>query len=96
MADPQAKKRLRARLRRVEGQLAAICRMVDDDALCVDILLQIAAARGALGKAGQLLLGTHVETCVAEAFSSGDLEQRETAVEELMEVFARYSGIGGR
>ncbi len=96
MPDQQAKKSLLTRLRRVEGQLAAICRMVDDDQLCVDILLQIAAARGALGKAGQVLLGSHVETCVSEAFSSGSPQERETAIEELMEVFARYSGIGGR
>lgn len=94
--DPVAKKKLLARLRRVEGQIGALCRMVEEDQYCVDILLQISAAQGALGKAGQLLLGSHVETCVASAFESGSAKERQKSVDELMEVFARYGGISGR
>lgn len=94
--DPSAQKKLLARLRRVEGQVSAICRMVDEEKYCVDILLQISAVQGALGKAGQLLLGTHVETCVATAFESGSKKEREKSVDELMEVFSRYGGIAGR
>ena len=48
--DPVAKKKLLARLRRVEGQIGALCRMVEEEKYCVDILLQISAAQGALGK----------------------------------------------
>jgi CsoR family transcriptional regulator, copper-sensing transcriptional repressor len=94
--DPATKKKLLARLRRIEGQTSAICRMVEDDKYCVDILLQISAAQGALGKAGEVLLGTHVKTCVAKAFESGSPEDRKNSVDELMEVFSRYSGLGGR
>jgi len=94
--DPVAKKKLLARLRRVEGQIGALCRMVEEEKYCVDILLQISAAQGALGKAGQVLLGTHVETCVAAAFESGSKKERQQSVDELMEVFSRYGGISGR
>jgi DNA-binding FrmR family transcriptional regulator len=94
--DPTAQKKLLARLRRVEGQVSAICRMVEEEDYCVDILLQISAVQGALGKAGQMLLGTHVATCVADAFESGSKKERQQSVEELMEVFSRYSGIARR
>lgn len=96
MHDPQTKKKLLSRLSRVQGQIAAISRMLDEDEDCVDVLLQISAAQGALGKAGQVLLGMHVETCVSDAFSSGSAKDRQTAIDELMEVFARYGKIGGR
>jgi DNA-binding FrmR family transcriptional regulator len=90
MRDPAAKKRLLTRLKRAEGQIAAVRRMVEEDAYCTDVLTQIAAARGALGRAGEVLLRSHIESCVSEAFSSGDPEQRQAHVEELMDVFSRY------
>ena len=70
--------------------------MIEEEDYCVDILLQMSAAQGALGKASQLLLGTHVETCVANAMASGSRKTRQTSIDELMEVLSRYSGIGGR
>ncbi len=94
--DPTAQKKLLTRLRRAEGQISAICRMVENEQYCVDILLQISAVQGALGKAGQLLLGSHVETCVATAFETGSKKEREKSIDELMEVFSRYGGIAGR
>jgi len=94
--DPETRKKLLARLRRIEGQVGAVRRMLEEDQYCVDILLQISAVQGALGKAGEVLLGTHVETCVAKAFESGSKAERDESIQELMEVFARYGGIGGR
>ena len=84
---------LLTRLSRADGQLAAVRRMVQEDAYCVDILVQIAAVRGALGRVGQMLLGSHIEHCVAEAFRSGDAKEQDRQVEELMEVFSRYGGL---
>ena len=88
------RKKLLARLKRAEGQVAAIRRMVEEDAYCVDVLLQLQAARGALGKAGQVLLRSHVEGCVHDAFTRGDESERAAKVDELMDVFGRYSGLG--
>jgi len=84
------------RLRKIAGQVAALERMVEDDRYCVDVLLQIAAVRGALDKLGKLLLEGHVETCVAEAMRSGRAGERDKKVAELLEVFARFAHIGGR
>lgn len=87
------KKRLLARLKRAEGQLQAVQRMVVEDGQCVDILLQVAALEGALKKAGHVLLRAHIDHCVTDALRSGDEQARTQRVEELMEVFARYGGL---
>lgn len=75
------------RLRRIEGQVRGLQRMVDEDKYCVDILVQVAAARAALGKIGLMLLESHTKGCVTKA-----IEQKEgdAAVEELMDVISRF------
>lgn len=94
MLDADGKKKLVARLKRAEGQLAAVRRMVESDTYCVDVLTQIQAVRGALGRAGSLLLHKHVETCVADAMRDGDDEERTQKLDELMELFDRFGGLG--
>ncbi len=91
--DAEGKRQARARLRRIAGQVAGIERMIDEDRYCVDVLLQIAAVRAALDRAGKLVLGAHVETCVAQAFRSGSAEQRRRKRDELLEVFSRFADI---
>lgn len=93
--SPAERQRLAARLKRVEGQVAAVRRMLEADAYCVDVLVQISAARGALAKVGEEVLQRHVETCVADAFATGGAEARQEKIDELMDVFARYAGRGG-
>ena len=90
------KKKLLARLRKAEGQLKAVGRMVKDDKACVDTLVQIAAIQGALSKIGGLVLSEHIESCVSEAFVHGDIDQRQSAIDDLMDVFSRYGKFGGR
>ena len=85
-----------ARLNRIEGQVAAIRRMVEAEKYCVDILLQVAAARAALGKVGQIVLGNHIETCVTDALTVGNDRERADKINELMDVFERYSGLSGK
>ena len=63
---------------------------------CVDVLLQISAARGALSKSGQVLLKSHIETCVSDAFASGGPEASRQQVTELMEDFDRFGGLAAR
>jgi DNA-binding FrmR family transcriptional regulator len=90
--DAAAKKKLLARLKRAEGQLAAVRRMVEEEAACVDTLTQIAAVRGALARAGDVVLRNHIDTCVAGAIQSGNPAERTERIDELMGAFARYSG----
>lgn len=94
MANQDTKKKLLARLRRAEGQLAAVRRMVEDDAYCIDVLVQVAAVRGALAKAADVLLEDHLEHCVVRTFESGDPDERRARVDELLTVFARFGGRG--
>ena len=93
---PDTGEQARGRLRKIAGQVSALERMVDEDRYCVDILLQIAAVRGALDKVGKLLLEGHVETCVTDAIRSGRAKDRKEKLGELIQVFARFAHIGGR
>src|SRR5579872_7348992 len=61
-----------ARLRRIEGQVGGLLRMVEEDRYCVDVLTQINAVRAALHKVEAEILRDHVSHCVAGAFTSGD------------------------
>jgi DNA-binding FrmR family transcriptional regulator len=79
---------LLARLRKIEGQVRGVQRMVEEDRYCVDILVQLAAIRSAVNAVGQSLLETHVRGCVAGALQSGDGQQ---AVDELLQVMARFT-----
>ena len=92
MIDRETKAKARGRLRRIEGQVQGLQRMLAADAYCVDILLQISAVQGALEQVHKLLLGRHVESCVADALRSGSRSERQRKVDELLDVFARFGG----
>jgi len=88
----ETKAKVLGRLRRIEGQVQGLQRMVDNEAYCVDILMQIAALQGALQQVEKLLLGRHVESCVADAMRSGSRSERQQKIDELLDVFARFRG----
>ncbi len=92
MMDADTKAKALGRLRRIEGQVQGIQRMVEDDKYCVDILLQLAAVQGAVEQVQKLVLGQHIESCVSEAIHSGNTRERQKKVGELLEVFSRFSG----
>jgi len=70
--------------------------MIEEDKYCVDVLLQISAAQGALGQVGKIVLGSHMNTCVSEAFLGGDERRRGTKIDELLDVFSRFGHLGAR
>ncbi len=85
------KEKLQNRLRRIEGQVRGIQRMVDEEAYCVDILTQVASVVSALEKAGAILLKDHVEHCVRESIEKGEgvdekIEELTAAVERFLRV----------
>ena len=82
------KEDLQQRLRKVEGQVRGIQKMVDEDRYCVDILLQIDAARAALQKVASSLFRSHTRGCVATALRE---QGNERIVEELIEVIEKFS-----
>src|SRR4029077_13583090 len=78
--------------RRIEGQVQGIQRMVEEDKYCVDILLQLTAVQGAVEQVQKLVLGQHLETCVADAVRSGSSRDRQRKLDEMLEGFSRFSG----
>jgi len=86
-AYAKEKDNLLKRLRRIEGQVRGIQRMIEQDKYCVDILVQIAAARSALDRVGLMLLESHMRGCVTRAIKNDD---GEAAVTELTEVVRQF------
>jgi DNA-binding FrmR family transcriptional regulator len=80
------------RLRKIEGQVRGITRMVEEKRYCVDILTQLRAARAALRRVEESVLREHVEHCVAEAIRSGDHGRQRDKVDELLGVLGRFGG----
>ena len=74
------------RLKRIEGQVRGIARMVDDDRYCIDVLTQIRAVRAALRGVEDEVLKDHVEHCVEDAIVSGDGDEQRRKVQELLNV----------
>ena len=89
--DPQAKARALQGLKRIEGQVRGLQRMVEDDRYCADVLTQISAVHEALRKVGKLLMRNHLEHCVTDALRSGDSTAAADAYDEVMDLMYRYA-----
>ena len=77
------------RLKRIEGQVLGLARMVEDERYCIDIVTQIGAVRAALRRVEEEILRDHVTHCVAHAIASGDKADQRRKVAELMDVMGR-------
>lgn len=77
------KKMLQNRLKRIEGQVRGIQKMVEEDRYCADILIQLTAISSALKQVGVTILEKHTHHCVADAINSGEGGE---AIEELMKI----------
>jgi len=77
----QNKADVQQRLRRIEGQVRGVQRMVDEDAYCIDVLTQISAATKALQAVALALLDDHLHHCVANAITEGGTEAQEKVAE---------------
>ena len=80
------------RLRRVEGQVRGIARMVEDDRYCVEILTQTAAVRAALKGIEKLVIEHHARHCIEEAVLSGDADEQRTKFMELIDLLDKARG----
>ena len=91
MLSEDEKKKLLARLRRIEGQAGGLIRMIEEDKYCVDVLQQISAVQGALAQASKQLLQSHLHTCVVHAFESNKPSERNRVIDEIVDLFAKSS-----
>ena len=88
--EARDKEKLRNRLRRIEGQVRGLQRLVDEEAYCVDVLTQVASVVSALEKVGTIVLKDHVQHCVRESIESGDRRKADEKVEELTAAVERF------
>ena len=79
------------RLKRIEGQVRGVQRMVDEDRYCIDVLTQISAIHESLRRVSELLLREHLSHCVTAAASSGDARKAEKIYDELADLFNKYA-----
>jgi DNA-binding FrmR family transcriptional regulator len=79
---------LQLRLRRIEGQVRGLQRMVEEDTYCIDVLTQVNSVVAALRAVGMGLLDDHVRHCVTESIEQGNGDEK---IEELMAAVARFS-----
>ncbi len=88
--DPGIKERNLKRLRRIEGQVRGLQKMVGEDRYCADVLTQISSVREALRSVGRELMRNHLKHCAASAIRSGD-EEANAMYDELVEMMYRHS-----
>ena len=78
-------KDLMNRLKRIEGQVRGLQKMLESDAYCPDILVQVSAVNSALNSFGKTLLASHMRTCVIEDIKAG----KEEVIDELVETLRK-------
>ena len=88
--DPDAKTRNLKRLRRIEGQVRGLQKMVEDDRYCADVMTQISSVHEALRAVGRELMRNHLKHCAASALR-GTPEQAEGMYDELVDLMYKHS-----
>jgi DNA-binding FrmR family transcriptional regulator len=84
--DPQLKDANRNRLRRIEGQIRGLQKMVEDDRYCADIITQVASVQEALRSVARNLMRNHLHHCAAKALRNDKKEEVEAMYDELLEM----------
>ena len=86
--DPESLKRVLNRLARIEGHIRGVKTMVEESRPCPDVLVQIAAVRGALDRVARLILDEHLTQCIARAATAGniddELEELKMALDRIL------------
>jgi len=89
--DPATKEANLARLRRIEGQVRGLQKMVEEDRYCPEIMIQISAAQEALRTVGRALMRNHLKHCATHAITHGTPEQANTTYDELLELIYKHA-----
>ena len=88
--DPDLKSRNLTRLRRIEGQVRGLQKMIDEDRYCSDILVQLSSVHEALRAVGRELMRNHLKHCASSAIRS-DAESAEAMYDELVDMMYKHS-----
>lgn len=87
MATPNRPSHVLNRLKSIDGHLRGVMRMVEDDAYCIDVIQQLQAVQGAVGRVASVLLEDHLQTCVTHAIQGNDSDERTRVIGELLRLF---------
>jgi len=90
MMSPQEKSKAINRLKRIEGQIRGIQKMIGEDRYCIDVLTQTASVVSALKGVEDFVMEQHLNTCVADAMRSDDFQQRQEKIDEVMTVLSKF------
>jgi DNA-binding FrmR family transcriptional regulator len=88
--DPALKEASQKRLRRIEGQIRGLQKMVEEDRYCADVIMQIAAVQEALRGVARNLMKNHLHHCADKALRSGKKEETEAMYSELLELIYKH------
>lgn len=88
-SDVAQKEDIIRRLKKIEGQVKGLQRMVDNEKYCVDILIQVAAVRAAINKVGVLIFENHSRECLQKAVEK-DINLQDESIDELITVLSKF------
>jgi DNA-binding FrmR family transcriptional regulator len=88
--DPSVKTSNLNRLRRIEGQIRGLQKMVEEDRYCPDILVQISSVQEALRGVGRALMRNHLQHCATDALTKGTRDEARQMYDELLDLIYRY------
>ena len=80
---------LHRRLKKIQGQIAAIDRMIDEDVPCEDIIVQVNAVKSAIHKVGQIIMEGHIQHCVRDGIEHGDADKTIAEFTKVIEQFSK-------
>lgn len=89
MEEPREKKEVLSRLKRIEGQVRGIQRMIEEGVPCADILTQVAAVTGAMKKTGMAIVQSYMEECLSKSRKEST-DRKEEALKDFQKAISRY------
>ncbi|NLG62763.1 MAG: metal-sensitive transcriptional regulator [Candidatus Cloacimonetes bacterium] len=89
--EPEIRDKALARLRRIEGQVRGIHRMIEEERYCADVLTQISSVQEALRAVGKLMMRNHLEHCITDALRSGDPVEAQRTYEEVLDLMYKHA-----
>lgn len=90
MMNEKQSKDVSTRLKRIEGQVRGIIKMLEDGRYCIDILSQTRAIVSGIRKVEDLIMYQHLQTCVADSMKSDIKEDKDQKIDEIMEVLSKF------
>ena len=89
--DPDIKASNLRRLRRIEGQIRGLQKMVEEDRYCADIMVQVSSVQEALRAVGRALMRNHLRHCAAQAINRGSPQEAEAMYDELLDLIYKHA-----